>query len=165
MTCCFLGHREIYDARELRTQLYQVIEDLIVHEKVDTFLFGSKSCFNALCYELITELKKKYPHLKRIYVRAEFPVISQEYNDYLLERYEETYYPTSVLGAGKLVYIKRNMEMINRSHFCVFYYNASYIPKGRKSGTKIAFEYAVKRKKKIYCFPLLPSAPQTAFEG
>ena len=36
-------------------------------------------------------LKIKHPEIKRIYVRAEFPVIGEDYRKYLLESYEETY--------------------------------------------------------------------------
>ena len=57
------------------------------------FLFGSKSRFDDLCYEAVTELKKKYVHIQRIYVRAEFPYIDESYKSYLLKGYEETYYP------------------------------------------------------------------------
>ena len=42
-TCCFIGHRKIEDTLELRTELYDVIEKLIVYENIYTFLFGSKS--------------------------------------------------------------------------------------------------------------------------
>ena len=165
MICCFLGHREICETEELRSQLYGAIKALIINEKVDTFLFGSKSQFNNLCYTLVTELKGEYPHIKRIYVRAEFPVIREDYRAYLLECYEDTYYPEKMIGAGRSVYIKRNVEMIDRSSFCVFYYDETYIPKGRKSGTKIALDYAIKHKKVIFQFPLLRSAPQAAIEG
>jgi len=70
-TCCFFGHREINETEELRTRLCGIIERLIVDEKVDTFLFGSKSRFDSLCLELVSEIKEKYPHVKRVYVRAE----------------------------------------------------------------------------------------------
>lgn len=153
MTCCFLGHREICETKELKKQLWQTIEDLIVCKKVDTFLFGSKSQFNSLCYGLVTEIKEKYPHIKRVYVRAEFPVIHEDYRRYLLERYEDTYYPESVIGAGRAVYLRRNKVMIDQSQFCVFYYDEAYIPKNRKSGTKTAFAYGLKCKKIIYRFP------------
>ena len=76
-TCCFFGHRTINETEELKSKLNEIIEKLIVDEKVDTFLFGSKSRFNSLCLELVTELKEKYPHIKRIYVRAEYPYISE----------------------------------------------------------------------------------------
>ena len=154
MICCVLGHREICETEELREQLSRVIEELITCERVDTFLFGSKSRFNRLCYELVTQKQQEFPYIKRIYVRAEFPVISEDYRRYLLEIYEETYYPEDLTGAGRTVYIKRNTEMIDRSHFCLFYYDPAYRPKGRKSGTKIGLDYAVKRKKRIFIFPV-----------
>lgn len=152
-TCCFLGHREICETEELKSQLYQLIEKLITIEQVNTFLFGSKSRFNSLCYELVSQIKEKYPHIKRIYVRAEFPQISDSYHNYLLENYEYTYFPTRILGVGRALYVKRNEEMIDRSQFCVFYYQEGYVPKGRKSGSKIALDYALKHNKVIYRFP------------
>jgi len=88
--CCVFGHRKIKETEELRSQLFTAIEGLIVENNVDTFLFGSKSRFNELCYELITEIKSRCPHIKRIYVRAEFPIIDESYRSYLLERYEDT---------------------------------------------------------------------------
>lgn len=165
MICCFVGHREICETEELRTQLSQAIENLILYEETDIFLFGSKSRFNTLCYELVTDLKLKYPHIKRIYVRAEFPIIRDDYRKYLLQQYEDTYYPDKIMGAGRAVYIKRNIEMIDRSNICFFYYDGAYTPKGRKSGTKIALDYAKRQKKEIYTFPLLHAASQAAIKG
>ena len=149
-TCCFFGHRTINETEELKAKLYKTIESLVVNENVDTFLFGSKSRFDSLCLELVTKLKEKYPHIKRIYVRAEFPIISDEYKAYLLESYEDTYYPEKLIDAGKAVYVERNIEMINRSLFCIVYYDESYAPPKRKSGTKIALDYAIKCKKKTF---------------
>ncbi|MGN1316910.1 MAG: hypothetical protein ACI4VW_07610 [Acutalibacteraceae bacterium] len=57
-TCCFFGHRTIDETEELKAKLIYIIEKLIVDENVDTFLFGSKSRFNSLCLELVTEIKK-----------------------------------------------------------------------------------------------------------
>jgi hypothetical protein len=54
--CCVFGHRKINETEELRTQLFTIIEALIVQNCVDTFLFGSKSRFNDLCYEIVSEL-------------------------------------------------------------------------------------------------------------
>lgn len=152
-TCCFIGHRKIEDTLELRTELYDSIERLITEENVDTFLFGSKSRFNDLCHELVTEIKEKYPHIKRIYVRAEYPDIDDGYKAYLLKDYEDTYYPNKIIGAGKATYVERNCEMINNSRFCIVYYNEAHAPTTRKSGTKIALGYAVRHKKDIIKFP------------
>ena len=148
-TCCFFGHRNINETEELKSKLIEIIEKLIVDEKVDKFLFGSKSRFNSLCQETVTELKEKYPHIKRVYVRAENPYIDESYEAYLLESYEDTYFPKLVLGAGKASYVKRNYEMINKSHYCIVYYDEQNAPTTRKSGTKIALDYALKKGKRI----------------
>ena len=148
-TCCFIGHKNIKESEELKYNICKIIENLIQKEKVDTFLFGSKSRFNDLCYEIVTKIKEKHPHIKRIYVRAEYPTINDDYKNYILRFYDDTYYPKKIINAGKAVYVERNYEMIKNSRFCVFYYNKSTEPTTRKSGTKIAFEYAKKSNKEI----------------
>ncbi len=156
-TVCFIGHRNLAETEELKGKLVAEIEALITEKGVDTFLFGSKSQFDSLCYALVTRLKEKYPHVKRVYVRAEYPFISEHYEDYLLESYEETYYPESVLGAGRAVYIKRNEILIQQSDYCVFYFDSANLPAARKSGTKIALDYAAQKGKEIIVFPTIYS--------
>ncbi len=164
-TTCFFGHRKINATADLKNRLYSEIENLIIVEGIKTFLFGSKSQFDDLCYDIVSDLKTKYPDIKRIYIRAEFEYIdgevSRAYREGLLARYEETYYPESVSGAGKAVYVKRNQYMIEKSLICVVYYDENYLPVRRKqsredlfdyhtkSGTGIAYKYAEKKKKKI----------------
>ena len=145
-TCCFFGHRKIEITDELTNRLNTVIEKLIRFKKIDTFLFCSKSEFDELCLKTVTKLKKKYTHIKRIYVRAEFPYISDSYKAYLLESYDDTYYPRRLTNAGRAVYIKRNYEMIDNSDFCVTYYDENYKPYVQKSsGTRLAYDYAKKK--------------------
>ena len=71
-----------------------------------------------------------------------------------MKTYEETFFASSAHNAGKLVYIKRNQEMIKKSEICIFYYDNSIFYYDNKSnwkssGTKVAFDYAVKRQKTI----------------
>lgn len=160
--CCFLGHRKIIETEELHNKLYEIIENLILNEGVDTFLFGSKSEFDKLCLKTVTTLKEKYPHIKRIYVRAEFPCIDENYKKYLLKSYDYTYFPEGILNAGKASYVERNYEMIDKSKFCILYYNENYLPQRRKnsksdlsdyqpkSGTKVAYDYALKKHMTIF---------------
>ncbi len=145
-SCCFIGHRKINDTDRIRKRLYDIIESLIIERNVATFFFGSRSEFDKLCYELVETFKEKYPYIIRIYVRAEYPDIGEDYRKYLLESYEETYYPKCAKRSGKAVYIKRNFEMINRSDFCVFYYIKNI---RRNSGTKIALEHALKNNNTV----------------
>ena len=64
----------------------------------------------------------------------------------------------------KAAYVERNYHMIDKADLCIFYYNENYEPPQkpmsrkhnmpvptykRNSGTKTAYEYAVKRKKEI----------------
>ena len=70
----------------MQKKLYKIIEDLIIYNNTETFLFGSKSDFDELCREVVTRLKQKYPHIRRVYVRAEHPKISEDYRAYLAER-------------------------------------------------------------------------------
>ena len=160
-TCCFFGHRKIDETEDLKANLYGIIEDLIVNEKVDTFLFGSKSEFDSLCLKTATELKEKYPHIKRIYVRSAFQHIPDWYKDSLLKHYEGTYFPKHIENSGRASYVERNQEMINQSKFCVVYYDENYLPPRRrnsrrdltdyqpKSGTAVAYSYATKKECKI----------------
>ena len=152
-TCCFIGHRKINKTEELKSRLNEIIEKLITENHTDTFLFGSKSRFDSLCYEEVTKLKEKYPHIKRIYVRAEYPYINENYHKYLLKSYESTYYPKNAIASGRAVYVIRNQEMIDKSHFCIAYYLDDYSPENRKSGTKLALDYAVKNNKEIIFLP------------
>ena len=160
-TCCFFGHRKIDKTPELIERLTKEIEVLIIEKDVNAFYFGSKSEFDDLCHKVVTELKVKSPHIKRIYVRSAFQHIPDWYEDSLLQHYEDTYFPEHMEKAGKASYVERNQEMINQSDYCIVYYDENYLPPRRKdsrrdltdyqpkSGTAVAYEYAVKKKKEI----------------
>ncbi|MGN0819294.1 MAG: hypothetical protein ACI4M6_02735 [Christensenellaceae bacterium] len=160
-TCCFIGHRKIENIESVKRLLKQVIVRLL-DKGVTTFFFGSMSDFDDLSWQVVTELKETYSLIKRVYVRSDYQYIDQPYLDYLLEYYEETYFPPKLENAGKCSYVERNYEMIDKSTYCVFYYNKNYVPpfkrkakrnalppSRRNSGTKIAYEYATKNKKII----------------
>ena len=159
MQACFIGHRNVEKTERLISILTKTV-DTLVKKGVTTFFFGSKSDFDDLAWQVVTRLQEQYSFIKRVYVRSSFMQINNSYTDYLLEYYEETYFPLQLEKAGKFSYVERNYEMIDKSDFCVFYYNPNYTPQVKKpnkmlthskarSGTKIAYEYATKRKKEI----------------
>lgn len=159
-TCCFIGHRKVNDVASVTERIKPVVMELLV-QGISRFLFGSRSEFDDICLSVITELKKDYPEIVRVYVRTQYPEISDMYKKYLLEGYDETVFPKGVENAGRASYIERNEYMIENCSVCVFYYDDAYKPVIKKaanshlpdiqpkSGTKTAFEYAVKKKKKI----------------
>lgn len=161
MKACFIGHRVIEKTEKLKSSLKEVVKKLI-NAGCITFLFGSMSEFDNLAWEIVSELKNTYPYIKRVYVRSNNQRIDNFYEEYLFTLYEETYFPTKIEKAGKYSYVERNYEMIDNAKYCVFYYDENYVPKSkvqskhdrllklrRKSGTKIAYKYAVKKKKTI----------------
>ena len=161
MKVCFIGHRTIEKTEELIFSLKETVLSLI-EKGAETFLFGSKSAFNSLSWEVVSEMKEQYSHIKRVYVRSTNKQISKSYKTYLLKFYEETYFPPKIENAGRASYVERNQEMIDESDFCVFYYNKNYLvplkkfanngrglPFIRNSGTKIAYNYALTRKKQV----------------
>ncbi len=174
-TCSFFGHRKIQETEELKKHLKSVIINLIENEKVQTFLFGSRSDFNALCHAIVTELKEIYPHIqRRAYTcRSETCILEKE-RAYWEEIYslfinqpvtllvvEEEVEHKTKWTSGKAQYVERNQAMIDESEFCVFYYDEKYKPPMKKflnksissyqpkSGTRLAYEYATKKQKII----------------
>ena len=158
--CCFVGHRKIKITSDLVEKLTKTIETLIKEKEINTFYFGSKSEFDTLCHEVVTTLKEKYPHINRVYVRSAYQYIDEGYRNYLLGSYEDTYFPSHIANSGKACHPERNIEMIDRSEVCVFYYDSRYVPPRKdgtpkfnhyqaKSGTALAFRYAQKKKKNV----------------
>ncbi len=122
---------------------------LINKEDVNTSYFGSKSGFNSLCRDVAKKLKEKYPNINRVYIRAEYAYISDSYKDYLLENYDDTYFTEKAINAGKASYVKRNQIMINKSDFCIIYYQEDYLPPTRKNSRRDLFAYQPKSGTKI----------------
>ena len=161
MIVTFIGHRKLQFDNGFRIQLKKLFLSLIDNRNANTFLFGSRSDFNNLCLEVVTEIQKERPNIKRVYVRAEYPYINKAYEDYLLGSYDATYIPENVIDASKAAYVERNFHMIDKAGLCIFYYDENYKPplkpatRGRitreqpKSGTKVAYEYAIKHQKQI----------------
>lgn len=149
-TCCIIGHRDIEKTKELELKVKRIVTELIEKENVTEFLFGSKSEFADFCYGIITKYKNNCSKLKRIYVRAEYPIISDDYYKYLKTFYEDSYFYGEKLINNRFSYIRRNQVMIDKSDFCIFYFNERYTPKTKtQSGTWIAYKYAIKKGKKI----------------
>ena len=173
--CCFIGHRKIEITGNLVERLKRIIENLVLNNNVYFFAFGSRSEFDSLCYSVVTELKKKYPKIKRVVYTCKHEACVFEEEREEMERissnvtgkkvkllsYDEEYNFSAKYSAGKASYVERNYAMIDNSKYCIFYYDVNYKPDIRKSsknsvycyqpksGTKLAYEYAVKKNKTI----------------
>ena len=174
ISCCIIGHRTVegLDVDKLRGFV-----DMLINKGVRIFNFGTRSVFNEICYQIISEVREKY-NLKLVcYVcKSEMAftkqterlrVVCAELNHINVEEiplYDEEKRPEVTFNSGKNSYLERNKVMIDESDFCLFYYNEEYLPNRRKrykralstyqpkSGTRLAYEYAVKRKGKENIF-------------
>lgn len=159
-TCCFIGHRRIENLSEVQVKLQRILTELI-EQGVKKFIFGDHSQFNDLCYDVVSELKKNIPEIQRIKFRKDYQEISDSVKKYFLDGFEDNICPEGVAKAGKASYVERNQAMITASDVCIFYYNENYQPERRKeskrsigtyqpkSGTRIAYEFAVSKDKEI----------------
>ncbi len=161
---CFIGHRKINDTLQLRERLQSILLDLVKNGTTN-FIFGDHSAFDSLCYELVTELKEKYPEIKRINFRKDYEDTDDYTMQFLIKGYEESICPKGVGNAGRASYVVRNQAMVRESDVCIFYYDENYQPARRrtsrhdltdyqpKSGTALAYAYAESKKKRIInCF-------------
>ena len=173
MKCCFIGHRKIIETQELKQRLQKTIENLIKENNVKTFIFGSRSEFDFLCHQIVSNLMSIYPTIERVVYtcKSEFAVLKQDKTkleqifsnafkqDITLCEYEKEIEYKTKYTSGKASYIERNKAMIDASDYCIFYYDENYKPPKRKhskndvleyqpnSGTALAYDYAKKRKK------------------
>lgn len=172
---CFIGHRDVPDTDELREKIRITVERLITEEGVTYFLFGSRSDFDSICHDVVTDLQEKYPHIQRVAYtcRHECATMKEDKAEEeriwssLLKRevhirdYDAEYEHPTKYTSGRASYVERNQAMITDSDFCVFYFDETYLPPRRKygssflsdyqpkSGTAVAYKYAVQKKKEI----------------
>ena len=159
--CSFFGHRDTPQTEELKQKVRETVERLIVEERVDTFLFGSRSNFDELCYIVVTELKEKYPHIQRIayLCKHESGCLAGEGKDeqrrikelagrdVYVREFEDIKKSDRVNSAGRAAYVERNYWMINDSDFVVV-----HLEEGRndgKSGSRLAYKYSLRQKKSM----------------
>ena len=157
-TCSFFGHRNTPQTTEIKERVRETVERLIVENGIDTFLFGSRSSFDELCHIVVTELKEKYPHIRRIaYLCKHEAGCLVGFGDELSEKikrltgrdtrvleYEKIEKSNRINSAGCAAYVERNQWMIDESDVVIFYFDEAC-----GAGTRRSFDYAKKRKRLI----------------
>ena len=131
---------------ELKNKLKNKIENLVVNENYAIFYFGGFSMFDELCWEIVTELKQKHTHIKRIFCLSDprHQRASKRPSWLKEEDFEEFIYLDLTFDYWYTRIYYRNIEMINQSDFIIFYVN-----KTENSGAYKTMKYAIKVKKKF----------------
>lgn len=176
LSIAVIGHNEFTISLEERLKLTQFIEELIIND-VSKFNFSSRSRFVYCVWEIVSELQyTKFSHVKMVAynTKNEVSILAEDKEKQqkallsVLKKEVKVQYFDQVIEsersykATKNTYIERNKDIIDNSDVCLFYYDPEYKPPMRKrskqsispyqpqSGTKIAYEYAKRKNKKIY---------------
>lgn len=169
--CSFFGHNYISNKQNLINRLNETIEDLITKHNVVYFLFGETNYFNNICLSVVSSLKRKYPSIIRIgyvYGRENYNIENN-----LLERNYHNLHNTNFrcvdkiihnprhFSLGRVSYVERIIHMIDKSDFCILYYDRNYTPSKPELSppfhinynnydlTKVAYNYVIKKEKQI----------------
>ena len=84
---CFIGHRNVELDDDKVEKLKTIIENLIIKDNAQIFLFGSRSDFDYVCHKIVTELKEKYPHIQRRCYIAEVKLAHWKANENIGKMY------------------------------------------------------------------------------
>ena len=161
--CSFFGHRDTPQTEELKQKVKETVEQLIVEEGVDTFLFGSRSKFDELCHIVVTELKEKYPHIRRIVYLCKHETaclvgvgtsLTQKIKnvtgrDVYVREFEDIKKSDRVNSAERVSYVERNQWMVDESDITFIHIDKGYCIKNKNSGTALIYRYAKSRKRII----------------
>lgn len=144
-TCSCFGHSVVDITDELiertRTEIDRAIRD-----GVRIFLFGGRSDFDDLCYDLVTEKKNADPKLniERVFCFALEKQLAKPPVWFVQKEYEALECPTKHFDYWYTAIYFRNLAMVDRSDLALF-----YAEQRKNSGAYKTYLYAVKKHKRI----------------
>lgn len=134
---CVIGHTKVNNKNEIIKKFSFLLHRIRQKCFVLTCLFGSKSEFNDLCYDVYFELSRKDTNMKSIFYRCKHEtawikdkcLVNKQTFHFLgnetFREYDEIVLSKNLLNTTKNSYIQRNFNMIDDSDICIFYYNSN----------------------------------------
>ena len=120
-SCVFFGHRWLAFKVEERNLLKKTIIDLIEKENVEDFVFGGYGDFDSIAFEVVSEIKKDYPKIRRILALAYIPRYQADM-DRLNLIYEHVYLPEGTeVGPQKYAITRRNRALAKECDYMICY--------------------------------------------
>ena len=119
--CVFFGHRFILDKGPVKARLTEVILDLIRNKNVDEFWLGGYGDFDHLAFEVLCDIQKEYPAIKRVLALAYFPKDQEDY-DWKKRFYDHVFCPEGIEeGPLRFAICRRNKWLAQNADFVVCY--------------------------------------------
>ncbi len=143
--CSCFGHTEVEITYDLKERTGREI-DRAIEDGVRTFLFGGRSDFDDLCYDLVTARMKsrQQQNIKRVFCFALENQLRKPPVWFNRREYEELACPAKHFDYWYTSIYYRNIAMIDQSDLVLF-----WVQKRANSGAYKAYEYAVKKGKRI----------------
>lgn len=144
-TCSCFGHTEVEITDDLIMRARMEIDKAIA-DGVRTFLFGGRSDFDDLCYDLVTEKKNADPQLdiRRVFCVALDKQLTKPPKWFIRKEYEAVECPTKVCYYWYKAIYFRNLAMIDQSDLVLF-----WVERRENSGAYKTYRYAVGKRKRI----------------
>ena len=151
ISCCFTGHRKIFDKDEniIRQKITEEIEKMIDRGIVN-FYCGGAIGFDTLAASTVLLLKKKHRHIRLVMALPctdqdrHFSKRQKQLYRYIADEADEVVYThdsTHVTGCMH----KRNRYMVDKCGYCICYMRKN------SGGTRYTFDYAKKQGAEIVC--------------
>ncbi len=140
MTITFIGHGSISIPPDIKSRLYNEIENLIHSNENVIFFCGGYGDFDNLCAKICSQLKTKHKNIEVVFVS---PYLNFTKTTVVQSYYDTTVYPPIENAPLKFAISKRNEWMIENSDLIISYVTRSY------GGAYSSLQFAKKRKKSI----------------
>ncbi len=144
-TCSCFGHSNVNITDDLIARTRMEINKAVA-DGVRIFLFGGRSDFDDLCYDLVTEKRNAEPQLeiKRVFCFALDKQLKKPPKWFIRKEYEGLECPRKDFDYWYTAIYYRNIAMIDRSDLILF-----WVEKRENSGAYKTYLYAVKKRKRI----------------
>ena len=142
-TCSCFGHFDVDITDELTARTRMEIERAI-EDGVRVFLFGGRSGFDDLCYDIVTERKKANPQfdIKRVFCFALDKHLRKPPRWFIRKEYEAFECPIKDFDYWYTAIYYRNLAMVDQSDLILF-----CVEQRENSGAYKTYRYAVKKHK------------------
>ena len=132
MVCAFFGHRDVFRCDGLDEAIRRAIHEY----GADTFWVGGYGSFDRLAAGCVQRLKREYPHIRLLLIRAYLPRPGET----LAKCYDSSIYPEGLETVPQRFAIThRNRWMAQNCDMVIAYVGRSY------GGASQAYQSAVKR--------------------
>lgn len=144
-TCSCFGHSNVDITDEL-TARTRIEIDKAIEDGVRIFLFGGRSDFDDLCYDLVTEKRNTNLQLniKRVFCFALDKQLRKPPRWFIRKEYEALECPTKDFDYWYTSIYYRNLAMIDQSDLILF-----WVEQRENSGAYKTYRYAIKKHKRI----------------